>query len=404
VPASGGTFIGVTSESGSGNLAGSCASTDEADEAVFSWTPTASGSATIQTCSGIDTDFDTALYLRSGSCFVGPEVACSNDGNGCQTSAKGKPRGSRLKLDVLAGETYFVVVDGVNGAGGQFSLTIDAPAGTDTGDGNATATPDTTAPAIADARLALDAATTGDQATATESAPPAYRCHRISAAEATAETTPTEAAPLHLVDRFGELVADVRKARTLCAPVVVAEGDPATAVTTIERWDLLIDDYTVRTPRAYRLRTMLGDVELELVRPDAVQVPVTVEPPLTAAAADVLDVKPDDADTCYKVRGLGDAANRQWVPLALGGESERYDVVGPTRLCVGAHQGDAADSTRVQLCYRARTTGTPAGADDTDAAAPTVVTVTSIFATAEREIGAVSEVCLPAELVGSVGP
>ena len=57
----------------------------------------------------------------------------------------------------------------------------------------------------------------------------------------------------------------------------------------------------------------------------------------------------------------------------------------------------------MQLCYRARATGTP-GEPDTDASAPPVATVTSVFATAEREIDAVSEVCLPAEIVGPLAP
>ena len=301
MPASGGTFIGLTSESDAGNLAGSCSNTDDADEAVFSWTPTASGLAIIQTCDGSDTDFDTVLYVRSGSCFGGDEVACNNDGNGCQTSAKGKPRGSRIKLDVLEGETYFVVVDGMNGVGGQFTLTISAPTDTDAQDGTTTATLD----AMTGARLDPDPAAAGEQpldaATDTESPPPAYRCHHTTVADTTAET-PSATEPLHLrrpVRRARRRRA--KGARALCAPVATADGDLA-AGATLERWDLVVDEYSLRAPRAIVSAPCSATSIVELVRPDAgLQAPVTVAPPLRRREPDIADAA-GRRRTCYKVR------------------------------------------------------------------------------------------------------
>ena len=46
IPAQGGTFTGTTS--GTSVLAGSCGSSGSAPERVFQWTPTVSGTATIQ--------------------------------------------------------------------------------------------------------------------------------------------------------------------------------------------------------------------------------------------------------------------------------------------------------------------------------------------------------------------
>src|SRR5205823_7982535 len=69
IPAPGGTFSGTTS--GTSALAGSCGRSGESPEQVFQWTPTVSGTATIQTC-GAATTFDTVLYLRSGVCSGGP--------------------------------------------------------------------------------------------------------------------------------------------------------------------------------------------------------------------------------------------------------------------------------------------------------------------------------------------
>src|SRR6059058_1304202 len=123
LPAQGGTFGGTTS--GTGALAGSCGSSGTAAEQVFQWTPAVSGTATIQTC-GAGTTFDTVLYLRSGACASGPEVAAGCNDDAC-TNATGLNRASRLAPTVTAGQTYFIVVDGYGGAQGTFSLTVTPP-------------------------------------------------------------------------------------------------------------------------------------------------------------------------------------------------------------------------------------------------------------------------------------
>src|SRR2546425_826937 len=123
LPAQGGTISGTTS--GTSALAGSCGSSGTAPEHVFQWTPTVSGTAIIQTC-GAGTTFDTVLYLRSGSCASGPEVAGGCNDDAC-TNATGLYRASRLTPTVTAGQTHFIVVDGDGGGQGGFRPTGTPP-------------------------------------------------------------------------------------------------------------------------------------------------------------------------------------------------------------------------------------------------------------------------------------
>src|SRR5207244_13019571 len=86
------------------------------------------GNATIQTC-GAGTTLDTVLYMRTGTCSSGAEVGCNDDA--CP-NATGANRASVLTATVTAGQTYFIVVDGYNGAAGSFTLTITPPSTTTT--------------------------------------------------------------------------------------------------------------------------------------------------------------------------------------------------------------------------------------------------------------------------------
>ena len=133
IPAGGGTVTGTTS--GASAYQGSCAAaaTDASPEAVLAWTPTVSGTATIKTCSP-NTGFDTVMYVRDGN--DGSELACNDDTDGCATgdgSDNAGHHGSVVSFDVVAGHTYYVVVDGYadssGGNQGPFELTVQAPAG-----------------------------------------------------------------------------------------------------------------------------------------------------------------------------------------------------------------------------------------------------------------------------------
>jgi hypothetical protein len=131
IPPAGGVLSGTTS--GPSALAGGCANaTNGPPEQIYQWTPTASGTATIQTC-GLGTAFDTVVYVRSGSC-AGAELACNDDTTGCGTGdgcSSAGHHGSRVTLSVTAGQTYVIAVDGYagscGGSSGAFELSVVPP-------------------------------------------------------------------------------------------------------------------------------------------------------------------------------------------------------------------------------------------------------------------------------------
>jgi glucose/arabinose dehydrogenase len=130
IPAAGGTVTGQTS--GASASSGSCAAaaTASAPEAIFRWTPAKSGRATADTCNS-QVKFDTVVYARGPS---GSELVCSDDVSGCATgdgSIYAGQHGSRSSFDVVAGQTYTIVVDGYSGSTGgyqgAFALTVTPP-------------------------------------------------------------------------------------------------------------------------------------------------------------------------------------------------------------------------------------------------------------------------------------
>ena len=131
IPSGGGVVSGLIS--GASSYSGSCAVTPTAyaPETVYTWTPSTSGTATFYTCSP-NTKFDTVLYVRDS--LNGTELACNDDTAGCATgdpSANAGHHGSRVTLNVTAGRTYYLFVDGYawssGGSQGAFQLTVNAP-------------------------------------------------------------------------------------------------------------------------------------------------------------------------------------------------------------------------------------------------------------------------------------
>jgi hypothetical protein len=114
IPADGGVVVGTT-VGGTAALQGSCGGSVFAPERLFQWTPSVSHDATIQTCGGT-TDYDSALYVREGTC-VGPELACNDDDSSCGPQSK-------ITVSVVAGTTYFIVVDGTATDDGNFTLSV----------------------------------------------------------------------------------------------------------------------------------------------------------------------------------------------------------------------------------------------------------------------------------------
>ena len=122
IPAAGGTFTGATS--GASQQAGTCGNTSLSPEKVYQWTPSISGVTTIQTCGGI-TNYDTVLYMRTGSC-TGTQVPNGCNDDACADSA-GITRASKIMPTVTAGTTYWIFPDGFGGNSGNFTLSISTP-------------------------------------------------------------------------------------------------------------------------------------------------------------------------------------------------------------------------------------------------------------------------------------
>jgi len=72
------------------------------------------------------TKYDTVLYLLDGPCGAATQLACDNDLAGCDVfGAPGK--GSKFTASVTAGTTVYIVVDGFNGAAGNYVLKVTPP-------------------------------------------------------------------------------------------------------------------------------------------------------------------------------------------------------------------------------------------------------------------------------------
>jgi predicted dienelactone hydrolase len=112
IGSAGGVFVGRT-VGGTAALSSSCGFDVFAPERIFRWTPGVSHLATIETCGGT-TNYRTTLYVREGSC-LGPDLACNHRACG---------EASRVTLPVVAGRTYFIVVDGFLADAGDFTLTV----------------------------------------------------------------------------------------------------------------------------------------------------------------------------------------------------------------------------------------------------------------------------------------
>src|SRR5205085_6861645 len=103
-----------SSSAGNSGAAESCALSLHDALPIYAWTPSFTGTATIETCGGT-TNFDSVLYVREADCSTGTELACNDDSCGAQ---------SRVNVSVTSGTTYYIFVDGLAGSSGDFTLTV----------------------------------------------------------------------------------------------------------------------------------------------------------------------------------------------------------------------------------------------------------------------------------------
>ncbi len=88
-------------------------------DAVFEYTPASDQSIDISLCSS---GFDTKLYVYAGGVTAGSPLACNDDG--CGGSAPEAFRSRLSGVPVQGGVTYYIVVDGWNGAAGAYTIDV----------------------------------------------------------------------------------------------------------------------------------------------------------------------------------------------------------------------------------------------------------------------------------------
>src|SRR5262249_29421487 len=101
--------ISSTTAGDTNSLSGSCGGGGSAEKG-FSYTAPLTGNYVIETTAA---SYDTVLYVRDASCG-GSEIACNDDILN-PTNLK-----SRVSVNLTAGQTVIIVVDGASGASGTF--------------------------------------------------------------------------------------------------------------------------------------------------------------------------------------------------------------------------------------------------------------------------------------------
>ena len=95
-------------------------------EQVFQWTPAVSGTATIHDLRRRDVVRHRPVRPERHLRHRHARSRAPTTPTGCGTTEPNDHHASRVTLDVTAGQTYFIVVDGYNGANGTFTLDGDA--------------------------------------------------------------------------------------------------------------------------------------------------------------------------------------------------------------------------------------------------------------------------------------
>ncbi len=112
-----GTFTGDTTGAAN-NHAGSCRSSNDSAEEVWSFTPDADGTFCVDTQGS---DYDTALYVRTDCADEDSQVVCNDDVGGGNFT-------SNVEISATANTTYFLFVDGYSNEVGPYNLNITAGA------------------------------------------------------------------------------------------------------------------------------------------------------------------------------------------------------------------------------------------------------------------------------------
>ncbi len=112
-----GTTIGFTDD-----YDVACPGTAQAPDVVYSYTPSTNTTVAISLCG--NSDYDTKLFVFENTAYN--TVGCSDDV--CSTPSLPYPWVSRIDaLNLVAGNTYYIIVDGWNTSSGNYTLDVTAP-------------------------------------------------------------------------------------------------------------------------------------------------------------------------------------------------------------------------------------------------------------------------------------
>lgn len=99
-----------------------CPYASTSPDVVYSYTPAANMTVSASLCSpGTNTDYDTKLFIYETAC-PGTLTGCNDDS--CSSPLYGSFV-SELQADLIAGTTYYFVVDGYGGAEGNYTLHVE---------------------------------------------------------------------------------------------------------------------------------------------------------------------------------------------------------------------------------------------------------------------------------------
>ena len=97
-----------------------CPSSSTSPDVVYSYTPEVDICVDISLCD--ESAYDTKLFVYENDCAL-PEIACNDDA--CTTPNYPNPYVSRITgLQLTAGNTYYIVVDGWSGDAGSYSINV----------------------------------------------------------------------------------------------------------------------------------------------------------------------------------------------------------------------------------------------------------------------------------------
>jgi hypothetical protein len=185
-----------------------------------------------------------------------------------------------------------------------------------------------------------------------------FHCFTVNTSRGTAKFVPQLG--VHLVDDFEDIVADVRRPLTLCAPTDTYGNGIVDAATHLERYQIKPERGTSKHIRRVGLHidNELGTIFLDTVKPDSLMVPTAMDPLAPPAPPDPQQHQLDHYK-CYVVKTTRRTPSLpKGVQVSAAGDpfttpARRYLVRKPKRLCTPVDQnGEGRRNPDHLLCYR----------------------------------------------------